>query len=108
MNLAEPTLGDIIDRLSILAIRYGAFNDDQVSEMRDLNTWLEERLATQYNGGNDARRLAYLVRAAAALGAVNGRLWEFHEHRVLEDMDGAFAYAKKLNGYRRDLAGSLK
>ena len=105
MNLADPTIGDLIDRLVILGIRHGGFNDDKVQEMRDLAIALEEKLSTAYMGGNAAGNLTYLVRAAAMLGAINGRLWEVHEHEMLADLP--LRYAKVLNVQRREMASSL-
>lgn len=105
MNLAEPTIGDILDRLSILAQKEKT--GGVLTEIRLLQHRLQHCVMLQYKGLSEALATAFVedLTNAAALGAVNGRLWELHEHPELEHT--TLKYAKLLNGVRRELARIL-
>lgn len=98
MNLADPTVGDIIDRLSILSMKVGS-DDGAISERAALMGKLKTTLAMKTP---DAQ--AELVYAVAALGAVNGRLWEMHERPEGLPLTGAMA----LNRMRRWLVEQIR
>lgn len=71
MNLADPTVGDIIDRLTILSMKD---TDEAFAEAARLRAILLTRMAMK-----TPEALVELVIQVGALGAVNGRLWEMHE-----------------------------
>jgi hypothetical protein len=97
VNLADPTVGDIIDRLSILSMKE-VEQRSPLEETRLLLEMLKKKLAMKTPDWQ-----ADLIYQVAALGAVNGRLWELHERPVGVELQ----YAMALNQRRRVLAGLI-
>lgn len=93
MNLAEPTIGDILDRLSILSMRAPTSEGTVLSEV--LNSKLPATM--------DRGQITLLLVQAVALGAINGRLWELHEHPG----DLPLTYAMALNKLRREMSAEI-
>jgi hypothetical protein len=99
VNLAEPTIGDIVDRLSILSLKPVTSGPDQ-DEASALMHRLQCKLGCE---GISLPTVTRLLSLAAALGAINGRLWEVHERPG----DLPLTYAMELNKARRRLVEEI-
>lgn len=94
MNLADPSVGDVLDRLSILSLK------EDTAEVQKERSALMERISFDDTPiALTAVRLLALVR----LAAVNGRLWEMHEHPEHYKLEDAVM----LNKLRRELVARL-